>query len=133
MKVSKPLKRICEIFMYGIISSLLAFLLSTILSSKWGITIYDSMTGIGILIIVIGALSFVSGNAAGIGINSMGQLNSQYLSYLNLETTRMERNATKYYESCKNHILFYFKSSSLNIILNGIIVVLAGIIMQKWC
>lgn len=66
-------------------------------------------------------------NLTGVGISNMGQLNSQYASQLNIEVTKMEREITKYFENASNHTKLYFTSSKLNVILNGLFVLLISI------
>lgn len=130
MTLSKLFRKIIDVLVYGMISLLLSFLISLLLTKLFGIKIYDSMTIIGLLIVTIGALASVGGNPSGVGINSIGQLNSQYSSNLNIEVTKMERSLTKYFESTANHTKLYFSSSKLNIILNGLFVIFLSIIIS---
>ncbi|WP_238881470.1 hypothetical protein [Clostridium sp. YIM B02551] len=46
----------------------------------------------GILLIIIGVLSSIGGNSMGLSLQSLGQVNSQYASNVNLEVTRKEKN-----------------------------------------
>lgn len=130
MTLLKLVKKLIDFLIYGIASLLVAFLISLLITKLYTIKIYDSMTIVGLLIVIVGALSSVGGNPTGVGINSIGQINSQYISNLNIEVTKMERNSTKYFESTANHTKLFFTSSKLNIILNGLFVILASIIIS---
>lgn len=131
MDYKKFFKKIAFVFIYGIISSALAFLISSYLVRNNSVVkVYDSMTMIGLLIMVIGALSSVGGNPTGVGAIGLGQMNNQYISNFNIEVTKMERSITKYFESTANHTKLYFTSSKLNIILNGAFIILSSIVLS---
>lgn len=124
MGLVKYLKKIILIFIYGIASSIFVFLISLLIKNYFEIKTCDSMTIIGLLIIMVGVLSYVGGNPTGVGIASIGQLNSQYQNI-----SELNRDITKYFESTVNCTKFYFNSSELNIILNGVFVIFSSVIL----
>jgi hypothetical protein len=124
MSLIKYLKKIILILIYGIASSLFVFLISLLIKNYFEIKACDSMTIIGLLIIMVGALSYVGGNPTGVGIASIGQMNSQYQNI-----SQLNRGITKYFESTVNYTKFYFNSSELNIILNGVFVTLSSVVL----
>lgn len=124
------LKRIVSILIYGIISTMVAFLISLLIQKSFGFTAYDSMTTIGLIIVCIGALSTVGGIPAGIDMRNTDDY-SEYNLQLNLEVIKVESEVHKYIKRTANCTKLYF-SSKLNIIFNGIFVILTSIIISLY-
>lgn len=131
MNFKKILKRIVSVLMYGIISTIVAFLIALLIQKSFEFKIYDSMTTIGLIIVCIGALSTVGGIPTGVDMRSTNDY-GQYTGQLNLEVTKMESEAYKYIKRTANHAKLYFSSSKLNIILNGMFVILTSIIISLY-
>lgn len=120
-----------DVIIYGVLSSVIAFYLSLFLSKRLlNIDVYGLMFAIGILIVCAGVFSAIGGNPSGIYMGGPG-LGNQYASIFNTEVTIMERKITNYYNSAKNHTKLYFTRSTLNIIVNGIFVILTSILLSK--
>ena len=49
----------------------------------------------GMVVIILGIFSGISGNSTGLSLQGMGQNNAQYVSNANLETLKMEKEKTK--------------------------------------
>ena len=49
----------------------------------------------GMVVIILGIFSGISGNSTGLSLQGMGQNNAQYVSNVNLETLKMEKEKTK--------------------------------------
>ena len=49
----------------------------------------------GMVVIILGIFSGISGNSTGLSLQGMGQNNAQYVSNTNLETLKMEKEKTK--------------------------------------
>ena len=131
MSISKLLRRVIDVIIFGIASSIAAFLLALLLTRVWlKISVYDTMFYIGALVAVLGGLSLGRGSPTA-GANLGGTTsNSQYNSYANLMKVGTERRITNYYESTKDHAQFYFTSSRLNVFLNGAMIVLSSFILS---
>lgn len=125
-------RKLLNVFLYGIISSIIAFLVSLMVAKLSGASIYSIMGGIGIAVSLAGALSLGHGNPTpSYGTESIGQGNQAYTNYLNMEITKNEREITDYNKSTKNHPLFYFRAGGLNVLLNGIIIFLISILLNN--
>jgi hypothetical protein len=134
MSISKLLRRVIDVIIFGIASSIAAFLLALLLTRVWlKISVYDTMFYIGVLVAVLGGLSLGRGSptaGANLGGQTNLQGNSQYNSYANLMKVGTERRITNYYESTKDHAQFYFTSSRLNVFLNGAMIVLSSFVLS---
>lgn len=128
MNFKRLFKKIALIFVYGVISSGIAYLIASWLTKDTGPKVYDAMTIIGIFIMIIGAFAMVGGNPTGLGPIGTG-LNSQQVANFNIEVTRMERETTGYFKSSANHTKLYFTISKLNIILNGAFIIFSSIML----
>jgi hypothetical protein len=129
MRLKKLLAKTLSLLIYGAITSLVAFLAALLLHKFVNIKVYDLITIIGLIIVVVGALSSIGGNPTGVGILGMGQQNVQYMSNYNIEVTSMERKITKYFESTANQTKLYF-NSKWNVISIGIFVIALSIVLS---
>ncbi len=127
MSYRKLLRRIMFILLFGIVSSIIAFFISLLLHHYLMMRTFDIMAIIGLLIVIIGAVSSIGGNPSGVNLSNMGQVYSQYSSHLNLEVTKMERESTDYFRNTVNHVKLHFFGSSLNVILNGVFIILTSV------
>lgn len=131
MTLKKLLYKLIEMLLFGIASSILAFLISLVISKVSNANLFITMSIIGIVVAVIGGLSLGHGNPIASGMINIGQENQQYANYLNMEATRMEREITNYYESAKNHAVFYFRSGGFNLFLNGAVIFIVSILLDR--
>lgn len=125
MNFKKIRKRIITSLVCGIISSIVAFFIALLIQKSYEFKIYDSMTVIGLLIICLGVLSTDGETPIGVDMRS-----DQYTQQLNLEVTKMESGASKYIKRVANHTNLNFTFTKLNIILNGVFVILSSIVIS---
>ena len=116
------LKRMPNILLYVIVSTLLACALSLVIAYVFNYNFFDVTFWVGLGIIALGGMSSVAGNATGSRL--FGGSASQYESFANIETLQMERKSTKYYETFKQHAVFDPKVSGISIIFSGILLVI---------
>lgn len=127
------LNSILSMLLYGIIFSVISFFISWLISKKISMDVTSIMAGIGFLIIILGAFTFINGNPNGMGVGGIGstQLNSQHIQYQNLEVTKMERESTQYYKNFKKHNVFEFNSGSLAVIVYGLVIYIMSMIIKN--
>ncbi|MDD7793294.1 hypothetical protein [Clostridium sp. 'White wine YQ'] len=92
MEISKS-KQLLKCLFAGIVWFLIAIGIGYLIIRFTGYSFKDVLFMEGILLIIIGALSSIGGNPMGLSLQSMGQVNSQYVSNANLEVTKKEKNS----------------------------------------
>lgn len=108
--------------------SLTGYFVASLISKEFSTGIKSVMFIEGIITLIIGLMSMMEGNPSGINITDSGRHGSEYLSYMNLEVTRMERNLTNYFKNFMNHSIVEIASSSLTIVLGGVFILLYSFI-----
>lgn len=134
MNPRKILLRFLIILVYGIAFSSVSYLLSLLISRALVLkqNIFDIMSAIGILIIVLGAFSLVDGNPSGTGLNTggpIGSLGSQYSSNINMQVTAEERKLTGHFKNFKKNGVVSFKRWSIYTICGGIFTLIVSMIL----
>ena len=92
MEISKS-KQLLKCVFAGVIWFLVAIGTSFLTIRFTGYSFKDILFVGGILLIIIGALSSIGGNPMGLSLQSLGQVNSQYISNANLEVTKKEKSS----------------------------------------
>lgn len=129
MNFKRILKKIISYLVCGIISSIVAFFIALLIQNRFKLKIYDAMTVIGLIIICFGVLSTDGETPIGVDRRSPDDY-GQYAQQLNLEVTKMESGASKYIKRVANHTNLNFTITKLNIILNGVFVILSSIVIS---
>lgn len=88
-------KIITKYIAFVFIWSILLFAIAITLLKTKGYLLKDILFVEGLLFILLGTLSSISGNPIGISIQSLGQNNSQFNSNVNLEVSKIEKEKTK--------------------------------------
>lgn len=89
------MKLLLKVFIGGCIWCVIAIVIGIEIRIKFGYNLNDVIFVEGILLIIIGLLSSIGGNPSGLSFQGLGNLNTQYVSNINLEITRKEREKVK--------------------------------------
>ncbi|MDO5779293.1 MAG: hypothetical protein Q4Q02_02100 [Clostridium sp.] len=88
------LKSLEKCILWGVIWTIILFIIANILVSLKGFLLKDVLFIEGIIFIMLGLFTCIGGNPMGLSLQSLGQNNSQYTANANLEVSRIE-NANK--------------------------------------
>ncbi|MEG0691849.1 MAG: hypothetical protein RR444_02080 [Oscillospiraceae bacterium] len=121
-KFKKVLKKILFLLLFSIIILGIGYLIALIISTSAKSSMSDIMCYEGILAVIIGVFLCMKGNPSGLSISGMGQSNPQYISFQNLEVTRIEREQHPYYKD-------FFKNAVVEFAFSGVTIILSGIFM----
>lgn len=89
------MKLLLKVFIGGCIWCVIAIGIGIEIRIKFGYNLNDVIFVEGILLIIIGLLSSMGGNPSGLYFQGLGNLNAQYVSNLNIEITKKEREKAK--------------------------------------
>jgi hypothetical protein len=89
----KNSKQLLNCALAGIVWFLIAIGIGLLIMKFTSYNFKDILFMEGILLIIIGALSSIGGNPMGLSLQSLGQVNSQFASNVNLEVTTKEKNS----------------------------------------
>lgn len=133
MKSKAILLKLRDIILFGLLSTLVAYLIALLSSYVFDKNTFTVMYWIGMGVAVLGALSLGHGNPILMGSIASDHTNSgqQYMNYYNAESVRTERQITKYYDSIKNHGMSYYRRGGVNLFLNGAIVYLLTYLLDN--
>lgn len=118
------LKSLFKCILWGLVWTVILFILANILVSLKGFLLKDVLFIEGIIFIMLGIFSCIGGNPMGLSLQSLGQNNCQYNTNANLEVSKME-NSNKY--KFKNTISI--STSSVSLILSGTVCILINYII----
>lgn len=128
MKVKLFLKKLFLLLLFGLIFFAVGSVIAILIANKFNYKLQDTMFYEGLILFVIGLLMSLSGNPSGISINGIGQSNENGVSYINLETTRVEREMNPYYKNYFRNNMVKFAFSNLTFIIGGIFIIAFSII-----
>jgi len=83
----------------------------------------DALFWIGLIYVIVGAMSSIGGNPTGGHIGG-GGIDSQYQSFAIMETVKLERETTNYFADFKKHAVFDPKVSGISVIFAGMMLLL---------
>lgn len=109
------LKSLGKCILWGIIWTIILFIIGNILVNLKGFLLKDVVFIEGIIFIMLGVFACISGNPMGLSLQSLGQNNTQYNTNANLEVSKIE-NTNK--SNFKN---------TISISINTVSLILAGI------
>lgn len=109
------LKSLGKCILWGIIWTIVLFIIGNILVNLKGFLLKDVLFIEGIIFIMLGVFACIGGNPMGLSLQSLGQNNTQYNTNANLEVSKME-NTNK--SNFKN---------TISISINTVSLILAGI------
>ncbi|MDQ7096482.1 hypothetical protein REC12_23065 [Desulfosporosinus sp. PR] len=118
-------KQVFNALIYTLIPVFLSSVLAMIVTKFYGFGFFECLFWIGIVIVAIGGMSSITGNASGSRIVSDNS-DSQYQSLANIESLIIERESTNFYANFKKHTVFDPKISGFGVMLAGIILIVVG-------
>lgn len=104
---------------------LISFVLAGILVSLKNLVFKDVIFIEGIFIIIIGLTSTIGGDALGLSLQELGNVNAQYMANANLEVSKMEKEKNNY--QIKTTIKIFLSTTVL--VISGLILILINIIL----
>ena len=125
------IKNILLIVMYGLAFLGLGYVIAIIISKQFGYVIQDVLFIEGLLVIILGFLLSMKGNPSGSSLQGLGRNNAQQLSYLNMEVTKTEREATSYHKNFLKHSIVEFAFSNFTIILGGVFILVFSMLISR--
>jgi hypothetical protein len=113
------LKTLAKCLIFGVILAIVLYFLGNILTKKDMFKELESALFFeGIISIIIGLFSAMSGNPNGLSLQGSGSNNAGYISHMNIEVTKHER------EKVKVKTDFILGISSLSLIIGGVITII---------
>ncbi|MGB4660543.1 MAG: hypothetical protein WBI07_15310 [Mobilitalea sp.] len=85
-------------FVFSLIALALGLVASILIANYFNYRLQDVIFCLGILLLIIGTLLSMKGNPSGSSINSIGNKNTNAISYFDLEVTRQERERNPYHK-----------------------------------
>ena len=110
-------KNIINIFLYLVLTLILAGAISFVMTHYYGFKFIDALFWIGIISLIVGAMSSIGGVATGTHIGG----DNQYQSFVIMETLRSEKESPNYVANFKKNAVFDPKISGLSLIFAGVI------------
>lgn len=115
-------KLVCNGLLYMLLSLILSCVLSLVITKVYGYGFCESLFWFGIILVAVGGMSSITGNPTGTRIFS-GTEDTQYQSFANIESLRMERESTGFYVNFKKNAIFHPMVSGIGLILAGAILI----------
>ena len=116
--------QVFKALLYMLISTLLSCILALIIGKLYGFGFFENLFWIGIVIVAVGGIASITGQASGSRI--LGGNESQYQSFANIESIQVERKLTNYYANFKKHAVFDPRISGFGAILSGLMLIIIG-------
>lgn len=88
-------KPLVKYIFFEILLSVILLLIGLVIMYFTNYNFKDVLFVEGMVVIILGIFSGISGNSTGLSLQGMGQNNAQYVSNANLETLKMEKEKTK--------------------------------------
>jgi Na+(H+)/acetate symporter ActP len=117
--------------LFGLIVMGLGLLLGYLIATHYGYRLQDALFIIGILLVVIGIFASMKGNPVSMNIGGIGMKNANAISYMELETVRLERERTNYYQNFFKNAVVTFAFSGWTILLGGVFIIVVSILFVK--
>ena len=124
-------KNMLLLVMYGLIFLGLGYVVAIIIVNLFGYVLQDVMFIEGLIVIILGFLFSMKGNPSGSSLQGFGRNNAQQLSYLNMEATKVEREATSYHKNFLKHSIVEFAFSNFTIIMGGVFILAFSILISR--
>ncbi|MFZ2539586.1 MAG: hypothetical protein WAX04_11880 [Oscillospiraceae bacterium] len=131
LKLKDIFKKSLFLLLYSLVFWGIGYVVAILISYQFKYNLQDVLFCEGLGFIMIGAFLSMKGNPSGVNFQGMGQNNGQYISYQNLEVTRIERETTDYYKNFFKHSVVEFAFSGLTIILSGIFIIVFSMFFSK--
>jgi hypothetical protein len=113
---------------FGLILMGIGIGVAILIANKSSNSLPDVMFMEGIVVLVIGILASMKGNPSGGNISRVGMNNPNLVNFMDLETTRIERETTNYYDEFRKHAIVEFGFSSITLIFGGVFLILVSIL-----
>lgn len=113
--------------LFGVIIMGLGLLAGNLLAYHFGYKLQDTIFITGIILTILGIFASMKGNPTTINMSGMGMKNINAINYRELETVRLERDRTNYYQNFVKHAVVKFAVSGLTIILGGVFIMIVSI------
>ena len=127
--LNQIIKKMTISLVFSIIFVVIGYFIAFPISNYFHVDFKDVMFFEGISITLITLFFSVQGNPSGISLHGLGEINSQYSAYENLETTRIERESTNYFKNFRNHSVVKLTFNTLTIVFGGILITLFSILL----
>jgi hypothetical protein len=119
------LKSLAKCIVFGVLWSIILIIIGVIIANFTSYNLKDVLFIEGIIVVILGALSSISGNPMGLSLQALGQNNAQYVAKANLEVTDMEKQ--KHHENFKTNIRSSINTVSL--VIGGVICIITNYII----
>ena len=87
-------KRLLKCGLFGLLWFIILVILALLIVNFKKYNFNDVLFIEGMILVVIGVLSSLGGNPMGLSLQSLGQMNSQYVAKANLEVSKREKSKT---------------------------------------
>jgi hypothetical protein len=101
----------------------LGLVASMLIAHQLDYRLQDVIFCLGILLLIIGMLLSMKGSPSGNSISSIGNKNTNAISYFDLEVTRQERESNPYHKDFMQNNIIEFSHLSLIFLLAGIFMI----------
>ena len=130
-KIRKMLKNLLIILSASLVCSGIGYGISIAISSRYGYSLQDVLSYVGIILFILGLLMSMKGSPNGMSISKIGSKDENITSYLNNEITSQDRRTNPYYKDYFRNNIVTVSISNLTFLISGALILLSTVIFFK--